>query len=299
VEPPAAETSYPLSNSWAEAGARLRLVERLQDPATRRRIERLGIAPGWHCLEVGAGAGSVARWLADRVGPEGRVLATDLDLSLLGGPRAPNLDIVRHDVTTDELRPEAFDLVHIRWVLHHLPEPDRVVERLVRALRPGGRLLVEELDRFPVAASPSAPFVELAEACMRAIERRSGGSYGWARALPAKLEARGLVARGADLDVPVVIGGSERARFLQLSYLQVRHHVIADGALTEAAFDAALRLLGEPGFVGYSSATVAAWGQEGKEGDEARNELGPDPREGPSPSEGMERAETGSATSTL
>jgi hypothetical protein len=134
------------------------------------------------------------------------------------------------------------------------------VERLVRALRPGGRLLIEELERLPVAASPSGPFVELAEACMRAIERRSGGSYSWARALPAHLEGHGLAERGTDLDVPAVVGRSERARFLRLSYLQVRDHVIADGALTETAFDEALRLLGEPGFLGYSSATVAAWG---------------------------------------
>ena len=55
----------------------------LRDDVYRRplvtALHRLGLGPGWRCLEVGAGSGSVARWLAAKVGPEGSVLATDID----------------------------------------------------------------------------------------------------------------------------------------------------------------------------------------------------------------------------
>jgi hypothetical protein len=56
---------------------RLALLAQLADPLMTQRLSRLGVGPGWHCLEAGAGAGSVARWLASRVGPAGRVVATD------------------------------------------------------------------------------------------------------------------------------------------------------------------------------------------------------------------------------
>jgi 2-polyprenyl-3-methyl-5-hydroxy-6-metoxy-1,4-benzoquinol methylase len=51
---------------------RLGLLERLADPITLRRLQSLGVGVGWRCLEVGAGHGSIVRWLARQVGPQGR-----------------------------------------------------------------------------------------------------------------------------------------------------------------------------------------------------------------------------------
>ena len=63
----------------------------------------LGVGPGWRCLDVGDGDGSVARWLAGRVGPEGRVTATDLNPRFLGGHGQPNLEVRRHNILEDSL----------------------------------------------------------------------------------------------------------------------------------------------------------------------------------------------------
>ena len=52
--------------------ARLKLLEALCDPWTFRHLDGIGVRQGWRCLEVGAGAGSVVRWLSERVGPHGR-----------------------------------------------------------------------------------------------------------------------------------------------------------------------------------------------------------------------------------
>src|SRR5215216_2358713 len=57
---------------------RLREIDEYMGPTSERRIAQLGIARGWRCLEVGAGAGGVARWMAERVGPSGTVTAVDL-----------------------------------------------------------------------------------------------------------------------------------------------------------------------------------------------------------------------------
>lgn len=72
---------YLLDNGQSEAGRRFAALATLFDPGTFRHLENLGVAPGGRCWEVGAGGTSVISWLAERVGPAGRVLATDIDTS--------------------------------------------------------------------------------------------------------------------------------------------------------------------------------------------------------------------------
>jgi 2-polyprenyl-3-methyl-5-hydroxy-6-metoxy-1,4-benzoquinol methylase len=115
---------------------RLSLIEEEQDPYTVARIEAFGIAPDWHCLEIGSGKGSMAYWLADRC-PDGRVVATDLDVSLLKTEGRPSLEICRHDITTDDFAPGSFHLIHARGVLTHVSDAESVCRRMARWLRPG------------------------------------------------------------------------------------------------------------------------------------------------------------------
>jgi ubiquinone/menaquinone biosynthesis C-methylase UbiE len=107
---------------------------------------QLGIRQGWRCLEVGCGAGGIALWLADQVGTAGHVLATDLDTRFLHGHGRANLDVLTHDIVTDQLDDAAFDLVHARAVLEHVPARHGALARMVSALKPGGWLLVEDVD---------------------------------------------------------------------------------------------------------------------------------------------------------
>ena len=63
--------------------ARLRAIESVCDRWTTGVLERFGSLAGWRCLDAGAGAGSVARWLARQTGPAGQVMAADLDTRFL------------------------------------------------------------------------------------------------------------------------------------------------------------------------------------------------------------------------
>lgn len=94
---------------------RLNLLERIFDPASRRRRDL--VQPGWRCLEVGAGRGSMAVWLAERVGESGQVVATDIDVTYLRRLDLPNLEMHQHNIlddSLDALRPGSFDLaVHV------------------------------------------------------------------------------------------------------------------------------------------------------------------------------------------
>ena len=121
----------------------------VHDASSRRRVESLGVERGWSCLEIGAGCGSIARWLADRVAPEGRVLATDVDPRQIGRLRrsaGANLEVRRHDVGRDPLPEASFDLVYARCVLLFVPDFESAVASLISALKPGGWIVLEEFD---------------------------------------------------------------------------------------------------------------------------------------------------------
>ena len=118
-----AESPYLLDNRKQEAGDRFTALADLYDPVTIRHFDTLDVGEGWRCLEVGAGGGSVVRHLSERVGPTGRVLATDIEPRFLE-PLAElgNVDVARHDVVVDPLPEAEFHLIHARLVLVHIPE---------------------------------------------------------------------------------------------------------------------------------------------------------------------------------
>lgn len=122
---------------------RLSMLAEARDPKTFGLLSRVGIAEGMHCLEVGAGAGSVSAWLADKVGSTGRVMSTDIDLQFHAEMPA-NVIVRKHDIENDALPREHFDIVHARAVLQHVPSRDEVMGKLVEALKPGGWLVIED-----------------------------------------------------------------------------------------------------------------------------------------------------------
>ncbi len=139
---------------------RLEAVAALTDPATIRYLEQIGVGEGWTCAEVGAGAGSIARWLSNRVGHFGTVHAIDIETSYMDGLSAPNLEVRQQDITTTPLEEGAYDLVHAKILLMHLADRERILGEFAKALKPGGHLLVEEADiRSIQRVDPPSPLL--------------------------------------------------------------------------------------------------------------------------------------------
>ena len=143
---------YVLDHHLAGERARLALMSRLLDPMHRRHLEELGVAPGARALEVGCGNGSISGWLAGRVGASGRVVAVDLDLSLVDAA-APNLELRKGDICAGPVDPGTFDLVTARAVLHHVADADAAIRNLAASLAPGGGILLIEPDFLPVSVA--------------------------------------------------------------------------------------------------------------------------------------------------
>lgn len=223
------QSEYVFPNAWDQAERRLGALEFVHDPVTARRLRAVGLAQGWHCLEVGAGRGSVARWLCNEVGAEGRVVAADIDTRLLRETHADNLEIAQLDVVADPLPPGPFDLIHARLLLMHLPAREEVLKRLVAILRPGGVVLLEEHDVFPIQATADGAYGATWSVFIHGMEA-GGVAPSWVRILPARCESLGLVDIATDVDVPFFRGGSPEAEFWQLTWLQAVDRVVAAGA---------------------------------------------------------------------
>src|SRR5947209_15568530 len=98
-----AMTDYLLDNVGPETGGRFAGLEACYDEGTFGHLSALGLGEGWRCWEVGAGGGSVVRWMATQVGERGTVLGTDLNLDWIDADMPPQVALRRHDVTTDEI----------------------------------------------------------------------------------------------------------------------------------------------------------------------------------------------------
>jgi SAM-dependent methyltransferase len=255
---------YAYDHAWAMERVRLAGLEVALDPGTRERLTRLGAGPGKRCLEIGAGGGSVAFWLTERVAPGGTVVATDLETGFLESEAAghPGLEVLRHDITAAEL-PTGFDLVHARWLVEWLPDKRLALRRMMSALRPGGVLLIEEPDFVTIFGAAEPPVLRrVVIAAMAHLESTSPVELEYGRRAMTDLAAVGLAGVQAEGRCPIVRGGSPLAAdFLRLTIEKLREPVLAGGAVTGNEFAQAMAALQDPDTTVVAPMTVAAWGR--------------------------------------
>ena len=248
---------------------RLSLLEQLFDPLSRQR--RAFVQPGWRCLEVGAGRGSMAVWLAQQVGEQGRVEATDVDLTYLQRLDLPNLGVRQHNILTDpldELEPGSFDLVCARLVLFWLAGKQEIaIRRMVECLRPGGWLIDEDGDWGMVApVDPAHPHYALYQRVWKYgdwwAERGYDPTFG--RKLPILFERCGLVNIHHKTSASVVRGGSPWGQWWLQSLEGIRSSEQKDGSLTEEReqeYQALIPSFSDPSFWFHTALIHACRGQ--------------------------------------
>jgi SAM-dependent methyltransferase len=257
-------TPYLLDNAGKEAPARFDALAAMFDTTTIRHLEDRGVSRGWQCLEVGGGGGSIATWLADRVGPAGRVLVTDIDPRHLDALNRPNVDVQRHDIMTDPLPASTFDLIHARLVLVHLPEWKAVLDRLCHALKPGGWLIDEEFDSLSAPPDPSVSPGEVlltTHVAMGRLMADRGFDRRYGRLLFARLRAQGLVQVAAEARMTMVPHGSPGAALARANYDQLRDALIAGGYITAQEIADDFARLDDPEFLMPSSIMWTCWGR--------------------------------------
>jgi SAM-dependent methyltransferase len=232
---------------------RLQLMSRILDPSTRHHLEVIGIAPGWKCLEVGAGNGSVSEWIAARVGPQGHVLATDIHTDLLRTLSGDNIDVRAFDVVHDNPVDQPFDLIVARALLHHLPERRAVVSRMARWLKPGAWLFIQEPDFYPTWTVQPKSQHQLWESFIRWAETQQIDYYA-GRKIPAWLQDEGLTKIQSEGHAILYNGGSDFAHWWTLGLQEVAEKLKTEGDVSEAELNEFFSLAQEPA---YWTTTIA------------------------------------------
>jgi ubiquinone/menaquinone biosynthesis C-methylase UbiE len=160
--------AYALDNSQTGASSMLDCLSAILDQSTVELLAPL-VPLGGHCLELGAGNGSIAGWLADAVGRDGRVVATDINPDHIRADVSANskVEVLRHDLRSDPLPQGPFDIVHARLLFAHLADRDTLLPTLVGVLAPGGVLVIEEWGGAGPGQVLSSPWPDTAELYQR------------------------------------------------------------------------------------------------------------------------------------
>ncbi|MFI2433827.1 methyltransferase domain-containing protein [Streptomyces sp. NPDC018693] len=257
---------YIRDNRQTETAERLDAFAALFDPTTFRHLEGLGIGPGWRCWEVGADGPSVVSWLAKKVGPTGRVVATGPDTARLAAAARPPVEVRVHDVGAEEPPGEGFDLVHARLALVQVPDRERALRSMAKALRPGGRLLVEDTDlalqpfSCPDEHGPQQQLANRLRHGLRTLLTDRGADLASGRRLPRLLREAGLRRVEADAYFPVT---SPACAVLEAATIrQVRQELVSAGLATEQDTDHHLANIASGTMDLATAPMISAWGRK-------------------------------------
>ncbi|MBV8932937.1 MAG: methyltransferase domain-containing protein [Kutzneria sp.] len=222
-------------------------------------LRQLPLKASWRCLDLGAGAGSTAYWLADRC-RDGHVVAADIDVRFLDRTRSDNLEVREFDVGRDEFPAGSFDLIHARSLLCHVPTRDTVLVKAAEWLAPGGWLVVGEPYMFAPETSPYPALRRF----YRAVDERwaaQGSDMRWARRLPGLMALAGLHQLGVATRPNCMGLSGVHDSFVLASIRQIGDVMVRDGDITQAELDEMLALFDDTTFVDLRSVFITVWGQ--------------------------------------
>jgi SAM-dependent methyltransferase len=262
-------SSYVFDNAREAGTERLSHLERVSDPTSIASLQKLGIAPGWRCLEIGGGKGSIASWLADQVGDSGKVVVTDINPRFVDGLATirSNVEVIRHDIVRDALAERSFDLIHARHVLLHLPDSPALLPKLKAALKPGGWLVIEDfdplIDRTVLIGdrAKAEALQRVGDAIFKLIAKHGGAGTGWGRQLPALFRDLGLRDITVDVAYHCSMPRSPFAELHRIAFARTRAEGVAAGFASEQDYDIAIALMEDPATLYYSNPVFTACGR--------------------------------------
>ena len=146
----------------------LERMNRFQEPEARALIADLGLPPSSRGLDVGCGVGLYALWLAEAVGPRGRVTGVEPTAerveaarALVGGALGDGrLEFRQGDGTALDAANASLDWVWCGDVLHHIADTQAALKEMIRVLRPGGLIAIKESQALPAMFLPGHPELE-------------------------------------------------------------------------------------------------------------------------------------------
>lgn len=249
---------------------RLRILSRVMAPTSRALLQRVGLRRGMACLDAGCGSADLALEIARIVGCEGKVIGTDIDpLKIdLARQEAANRQFTNIEFRLEDISKGApqgvFDLIHTRFLLTHLPNPEQALRNMREALLPGGMVVVEDIDFSGYFCYPEcAAFRRYMELYTETV-RRLGGDANIGPRLPSLLAAAGFENIQLNIVQPAGVDG-EIKMVAALTMEHIADSVIAEGLASSAEISQIVDELQEfgatLGTVASFPRIVEAWGR--------------------------------------
>jgi ubiquinone/menaquinone biosynthesis C-methylase UbiE len=236
-------TTYVLTGGGAEL-ERLRLQARVWEPDAEVLLDRIGVRPGWTCLDLGCGAVGILGPLSRRVGPTGRVVGVDLDPRQLAAARAlvreeglGGVEVLERDAYATGLPAASFDLVHVRFLFAPAGRDEALLAEMLRLVRPGGILAVQEPDSASWACSPPHPAWDRLQRLVLAVFARQGGDFDAGRRTYGLLRRAGLEAVQVRAAVLALQDGHPYRRLPVQLAASLRRRILEGGLLDEAELE--------------------------------------------------------------
>lgn len=252
---------YTLPHKLEGERQRLALMSQLLDPIELAHLARLGVGPGWRCLELGCGNGSISQALAERVSPTGHVVASDLDITYIADLRKPCLEVRRIDVLNDAIEADSYDLVVARALLHHLTPAPKALERMIAALKPGGVLLSIEPDMLPATVTQPDSIHAFWQGWL-AWSVDAGIDYFIGRKIPAWLDSLGLNSIAGEGHAAHFNGNSDWANYWAETMQELAPALLKSGHITKELLDDFHARYQDPHYWTSVITFTATWGRK-------------------------------------
>lgn len=259
---------YAFSNRVPQAEQQLHALSQFLDPPTTRVLGAVDIPTGAHILELGPGNGSIAGYLADRAGPDGRIAVVDRDPTQL--TPGPTMQVHQHNLQPHGL-PAAvtgmFDLIHARLLLVHLPNRRPLLQQLIGRLKPGGWIVIGEFANRPLTPliyrSPADAdlFTKVIDVFRTVLVRQHGADLAWADQLHHSLTTAGLAQVKTIEHAESSTAGDPGCQLHAANIAQMVDRLTAAG-LTPAELDHFLGLMHDPAFTARSWQLVTTRGRK-------------------------------------
>lgn len=191
-----AEHRYTYGDSKI-AATRLRILAEVLAPTSESFLSRRVSGPVGLAVDLGCGPGVSTRLIAETLKPS-MTVGVDRSEAFVGwaGEDAPEgVSFQVHDAMRTPFPTGPADLVYCRLLLPHLPDPSAVVARWATQVNPGGRLLLDEMDRVE---SPDPVFTEYLEVARTRVAA-GGGSLFVGDELDAMLAPEGFVRESSEI----------------------------------------------------------------------------------------------------
>jgi ubiquinone/menaquinone biosynthesis C-methylase UbiE len=262
---------YLLAGGAAEL-ERIQFQAWVWEPAAEAMLDRIGVQPGWDCIDLGCGGMGILGPLSRRVGPTGRVVGLDQDAQQLATARAfvhqhrlENVAVVAGDAYGTGLPRASFDLVHVRFVFAPTGRDEALLREMLALARPSGIIVIQEPDAASWACYPPRPAWDRLTGAIQTALAQGGGDFNAGRRtyqLLRQVGLRDVQARAAVLALhdchPYMRAPIQLATSL-------RQRIVAGGILDEDGLDATLReceqITLDPGTLVTSFTVTQVWGR--------------------------------------